>query len=124
MEKSSAGDKDSQVLAQFEICVFKIPPCQDVIAIGRRAPIGKHAVEIMLEAIAPEIFQAVALQHPTIEVLVVRKAHVNLFGKDRLVQMVVREIEGLMDETAVLNIGLNARLTKSVTFNFENNENH
>ena len=112
-----------QIIGQVEICIFKIPPCHDIIVIGKKAPIGKHAVEIMLETIAPGMFQAVPIQHSKIEALVVRNSHLNLFGKEQIVDLIISEIESQMDDTAVLNIGLNARLTKNVTFNTNKDDN-
>ena len=115
---------EQQILGQLEICSFKIPPCQDIIAIGKQAPVGKHGVQIMLDAIAPDLFLTIELKHPTIEVLIIRKTLIKLFGKEHLVKLVVKEIECLMDETAVLNIGLNGRLIKSVTFNIKSDGNY
>ncbi len=106
-------DRAEKILVQLEISVFKIPPCQDVIAIGKNAPMGKHAAMKMLESVAPDMFKMIEVDNPVIEALIVKKAFVKLMGRDRLTNFIVEKVEPLMEDNTILNIGLDAKLLKT-----------
>ena len=107
--------RTGKILVQLEISVFKIPPCQDVMAIGKNTPMGKHAAMKMLEPVAPNMFEMIEVDSPVIEALIVKKAFVKLMGRDRLTNFIVEKVEPLMEDNTILNIGLNARLLKTGT---------
>lgn len=115
-------DTAPNISVQMEINILKIPPCQDVIVVGKRAPVGKNAVELMLEALAPGIFESIELEHPVIEALVANKGQINLLGKENLLRLIVSEVENLMDATAVLNIELHTKFTKTTSMTVGHDE--
>jgi len=117
MAKKNQKDK---VLVQLEIAIFKIPPCEDVLVIGKNASIGKNAAVKMMETIAPDYFEVIKVENPIIEALMVKKGFIKLIGKDRLTRLIVEEVTPLMEDTSLLHIKLDAKLLKTKTIEVEN----
>jgi len=109
------ANQKKNILIQMEIVVFKIPPCEDILVIGTKAPIGKNAMMKMLETITPDWFELVEVENPLIEAMVIKKEFIRLIGKDRLAQVIVEEVSPLMAETSLLHIRLDAKLINTRT---------
>lgn len=108
-------DQTKKIMVQMEIAIFKIPPCEDLLVIGKKATIGKNAARKMLEAVTPEQFEVIEVENPIIEAIVAKKEIVKLIGKDHLLQLVLEEIAPLMEETGLLQIGLNVKIKRNQT---------
>lgn len=104
-----------KISVQMEIAIFKIPPCEDLLVIGKKAPIGKNAAMKMLETITPDQFEAIEVDNPIIEAIVAKKGLIKLMGRDRLTQVVIEEVTPLMEDTGLLHIGLDVKLISTTT---------
>ena len=106
------SDQPTKIMVNMQISIFNIPPCQDVIVIGKKAAIGKHATMRMLETVAPGLFVLIETEHPVIEALVAKKGFIKLMGRERLLGLIIEEVESIMEDSVILNISLDAKLLK------------
>lgn len=107
--------QNKRILVQMQIAIFKIPPCEDALVIGKKALIGKKAAKKMLDTCAPDQFELVEVDDPVIEALLVKKECCKLVGRERLVQVILEEVAPLMEATGILQISLDAKLIEART---------
>lgn len=86
----------------LKISEFEMPPMQDLLIIGRKAPIGPEAVRRMAEALSPDQYIIVPTDHPKVEAILLRTALSEMMDRDTLVSIVLEEAEGVFNETMVL----------------------
>jgi len=91
-----------KALLSLKISEFEMPPMQDLLIVGRKAPIGPEAVRRMAEALSPEQFTLIRMNHPKIEAVLVRNSLLDLMDEQHLVRIVMEEAEKLISETTVL----------------------
>jgi len=70
---------------------FEIPPMQDVLLVGERAPIGPEAVRRMVDALSPEQYEIIDLDHSVFEALVIRKSLLKQITQDKLLPILLEE---------------------------------
>ncbi len=95
----------------LKITEFEVPPMQDMLIIGRKAPVGPEAVRRMAEALSPDQFVVVKLEHSKIEAVLVRKTIFEMMNQDILMAIVLEEAEGLISETMVLRSELKVSIS-------------
>ena len=113
-------DRTKKVSVQMGISIFKIPPCEDILVIGKKAPIGKNAAMKMLECCAPDQFELIEVENSLIDALVIKKGFTKLIGKNQLTKTIIEEVSSLMEEKSILHIGLEARLISTKTIKVTN----
>jgi hypothetical protein len=86
----------------IKISEFEVPPMQDLLIIGKRAPIGPEAVRRMAEALSPEQFTLIRMTHPRIEAVLVRSSLLQMLDQSVLMNIVMEEAERLISDTMVL----------------------
>jgi hypothetical protein len=89
-------------MLSLKISEFEMPPMQDLLIIGKRAPIGPEAVRRMAEALSPEQYSIVRIEHPRIEAVLVRTSLLQMMDEHVLINIIIQEAEGLINETMVL----------------------
>jgi hypothetical protein len=95
----------------LKISEFEVPPMQDLLIIGKKAPIGPEAVRRMSEAVSPEQFTLLKLDHPKIEAILVRKSLLQMLDQTLLIKIIVEEAERLLLDTTVLRAELKIAVT-------------
>ena len=90
---------------------FCLPPVQDALVIGKRAAVGSNAVARALEEITPGMFKLIRLEHPIIESILVRRSDLRKIAEERLIPIIVRNAEKIMDETDSLHLTLEITIT-------------
>lgn len=83
---------------------FALPPVKDALIVGKRAPVGINALTRAFEEIAPGAFKAIEVEHPLIEALLIRFADLRKVPEDKLVPLLLRHAEQIMDETDSLHV--------------------
>lgn len=96
----------------LKISEFEVPPMQDLLVIGKRAPVGPEAVRRMAEAMSPEQFTIVRTDHPKVEAVLIKKSLLELLDEQQLVQIILDETDHLISDTMVIRSEL--RLSVSV----------
>ncbi|OXM87303.1 hypothetical protein [Paenibacillus rigui] len=81
---------------------FEVPPMQDLLVIGRKAPIGPEAVRRMAEALSPEQFTVIKIDHPKVEAVLIRNSLLQMLEKEVLINIVLEEAERLINDTMVI----------------------
>jgi len=92
---------------------FEIPPMQDILLVGKKAPIGPEAVRHMVDALSPEQYIVIGISHAVIEALVVRKSLLQMIAQEQLVSFLVQEAEKIMSEGTVIKAQLNVTIQVS-----------
>lgn len=114
MDEFGNKNKKAEVIMRFS--EFEIPPMQDVLIIGKQAPIGTGAIKRMVELLSPEQYEIVKVEHSIIEAVVVRKTLFNLIPKDKLIELVFEEGGKIANESLIIKAQLNitVQVSKSI----------
>ncbi len=91
-----------KAMLSLKISEFEMPPMQDLLIIGKRAPIGPEAVRRMAEALSPDQFSIVRVDHPKIEAVLVRTSLLQMLDEQVLMGIIIQEAENLINDTMVL----------------------
>lgn len=86
----------------LHITEFEMPPMQDLLIIGKKAPIGPEAVRRMAEALSPDQFEVIHLDHAKIEALLVKKTLLEMLDRETLMQIALEETQTIFNEYMVL----------------------
>ncbi len=86
----------------LKISEFEVPPMQDLLIIGRRAPIGPEAVRRMAEALSPDQFTLVKMDHPKIEAVLIRSSLLQMLDQALLMNIILEEAERMISDSMVL----------------------
>ena len=100
----------NRVHLTMEITRFRLPPVESALAIGKRAGIGPLAMEKALAEMLPGAFALLPVEHPVIEALLVRRAHLRRIPEEKLVPLILRHCESLMDDSDMLHFELEVRV--------------
>jgi len=96
------SDKARKAELVIKLSEFEIPPMQDVLLVGKNAPIGPEAARRMVDALSPEQYEIIRVDHDLIEALVVRKALLNLIPKEKLAEILLDEGSKVISRTSVI----------------------
>lgn len=83
---------------------FQLPPAQDALVIGKRAPIGSNGIARAFEEMLPGTFRLIPVDHPVIEALLVRQADLRKIPEQELINRLIENAEPLMDATEALHV--------------------
>ncbi|MDF2684076.1 MAG: hypothetical protein K0R47_5266 [Brevibacillus sp.] len=86
----------------LRISEFEVPPMQDMLIIGRKAPIGPEAVRRMAEALSPEQFTLIKMDHPKIEAVLLRNSLLQMIDEKLLMNIILEEAERMISDSMVL----------------------
>ncbi|WP_232322269.1 hypothetical protein [Brevibacillus parabrevis] len=84
---------------------------QDLLIIGRKAPIGPEAVRRMAEALSPEQFTLLKIDHPKIEAVLLRNSLLQMMDEKLLMKIILEESERMISESMVLRSELKIALS-------------
>ncbi len=90
---------------------FDLPPMQDVLLVGRRAPIGPEAVRRMVEALAPGQYEVILIDHTHIEAVAVKTTLFNWISRDELVNTLVEEGDTISNENSLIKAQLDVTMS-------------
>ena len=92
---------------------FEFPPMQDMLLIGRKAPIGPEAARRMADALSPDQYEIVPLEHTLFEAAVVRKSILKIVPKENLFPLILEEGSRIATEGMVIKVCVNATILVS-----------
>lgn len=93
-----------RVDVSMSFSAFENPMVDDVLLIGRKAPIGQEAMRRLISAVAPEEYEIVALDHPTFEAASIKRTLLKAIPKEKLLPLLLDEGERLATETAIVRV--------------------
>ncbi len=109
------NDKVKRAEINMRLSEFEIPPMQDALIVGRRAPIGPEAARRMVDILSPEQYEIVKIEHPVVEAVVIRKSLTSMISKDKLVQLILEEGGKVATESTIIKAQLNIVLHVSTS---------
>lgn len=112
-EMSKSVDSTKKAEITMRMSEFEMPPMQDVLIVGRRAPIGPEAARRMVDILSPDQYDIVKVDHPAIEAMVVRKALFSMLPKEKLVALLMEEGERVANESTIVKAQVNIVLQVS-----------
>lgn len=106
--------RDRKAEVVIRLSEFEMPPMQDVLLVGRQAPIGPEAAKRMVDALGPDQYDIVPIPEGPVEAIVVRKRLFAIFPRERLIDLLLEESEGLATETSVVKaqVSINVIVTR------------
>lgn len=100
----------------IKLSEFEIPPTQDILLVGKKAPIGPEAARRMVDAVSPEQYEVVRLDHGVFEAVVVKKSLLKLLPKEKLLPVVIDEGNRIADASMVIKaqVHVSIQVTRTV----------
>lgn len=96
---------------QIRFSNFDLPPMQDVLLIGRRAPIGPEAVRKMVEAVAPGQYEVIPVEDNHIEAVAVKTNIFCWISRDVLIKTLLDEGSKLTNEKSLVKAKLDISIS-------------
>jgi len=100
-------DSSKKADINMRMSEFEMPPMQDALIVGRRAPIGPEAARRMVDILSPDQYEIIRVDHPTIEAMVVRKALFNMLPQEKLVELLLDEGGKVANESTIVKVQAN-----------------
>jgi hypothetical protein len=111
MSKNVDSTKKAEITMRMS--EFEMPPMQDALIVGKRAPIGPEAARRMVDILSPDQYEIVKVDHPAIEAIVVRKALFNMLPQEKLVGLLLEEGGKVANESTIEKTQVNIVLQVS-----------
>lgn len=101
---------------QMHLTEFEMPPMQDVVIVGRNAPIGPEALKRMVDVLSPNQYKIIKVDHPVIEAIVVRNALMNMIPEGKLSEFILEEGGKIVDESTIIkaHVNITVHVSKSI----------
>lgn len=95
---------------------FEVPPMQDILIVGKKAPIGLEAARRIVDTMSPEQYEVVKIEHVAIEALVIRKSLLTMIDKDKLIALILEEGGKITSESTIIKaqISIVLHVSKSI----------
>jgi hypothetical protein len=93
-----------KAVIDFAFQRFALPPIQDALVIGRRAPVGANGVERAFHELTPGMYKLIQVDHPTIEAVLVRASDLRKIPEQELVRRIVEHAGAIMDASDALHV--------------------
>jgi hypothetical protein len=100
----------TRVDLRIRLAHFHLPPVESALAIGKKAPIGANAMSKALEEILPSTFKKIDVEHPVIEAIILRAAHLQIVPKERLVALLIKHAEAFMSDSEILHVDIRVQV--------------
>lgn len=109
-------ESSKKVDITMRLSEFEMPPMQDVLIVGKKAPIGPEAARRMVNVLSPDQYEIVKLEHDHIEAIVIRKALLNMLPKDKLIELIIDEGGKVANESIIIKaqISITLQVSKSI----------
>jgi ribosomal protein L16 Arg81 hydroxylase len=110
------SEYSSQAEISMRLTEFEMPPMQDILIVGRKAPIGPEAARRMVDVLSPDQYTIEKIEHPFIEAIVVRKSLLNMLPKEKLISLILEEGSRIANEKNIIKaqINITLRISKSI----------
>ncbi|MBF8983240.1 hypothetical protein IZY60_06800 [Lutibacter sp. B2] len=92
---------------------FEMPPMQDVLIVGKRAPIGSEAARRMVDILSPDQYEIVKIEHPVVEAMIIRRGLLNILPQDRLIELIMEEGGKIANESTIIRAQINITIEVS-----------
>ena len=111
MESRIEGTRKAEINMRFS--EFEMPPMQDVLIVGKMAPIGPEAARRMVDILSPDQYEIVKVEHNCVEAIVVRRSLLNMIPKEKLISIIMEEGGKIANESMIIKAQINITLNVS-----------
>lgn len=111
MKNRVEGTKKAEI--NMRLSEFEMPPMQDVLIVGKMAPIGPEAARRMVDILSPEQYEIVKVEHNYVEAVVLRRSLLNLIPKEKLISIIMEEGGKIANESMIIKAQVNITLSVS-----------
>jgi len=111
MDNNAETTRKAEITMRFS--EFEVPPMQDVLLVGKKAPIGTEAARRMVDILSPEQYEIVEVEHPIIEAVVLKKSLINMVSKDRFIALILEEGGKVANISTIIKAHINIVLQVS-----------
>ena len=88
------------------ISEYRVPPVDDVLILGKAAPIGSVAMQRALSLLIAQPYEHIKLEDDIIQDLLVRQGILKRLKKDLLVDFITNSIKPLMSDNEIIHLHL------------------
>lgn len=111
LENRIEGNKKAEINMRFS--EFEVPPMQDVLIVGKRAPIGPEAARRMVDILSPDQYEILKIEHNYFEAIVVRRSLLNMLPQDKLIAIIMDEGGKIANDSMIIRAQVNITLNVS-----------
>lgn len=111
MDIDNNGMKKANII--MRLSEFEMPPMQDALIVGKKAPIGPEAARRMVDILSPEQYAIIKINHEQIEAIVIRKTLLNFLTQEKLVEVIMQEGGKIANENMIVKAQINITLEVS-----------
>lgn len=104
---SSSFEPKRKADVNIRLSEFEIPPMQDILLVGKKAPIGPKAIRLMVDAVSPDQYEIIQLDNDIFEAAVVKKSLLKLLPKEKLLSVILEEGARVATEKTVVKAQVN-----------------
>ncbi|ABO49550.1 conserved hypothetical protein [Desulforamulus reducens MI-1] len=108
------SSRPSEPIRKAELSIrlseFEIPPMRDVLLVGKKAPIGPEAVRHMVDALSPDQYEIIRMDHPLFEAAVIKKSMLKLMPQEKLLPILLEEGERVSSDSSLLKAQINIEI--------------
>lgn len=88
----------------------KLPPFQDILLLGRKCPHGKVGVSRCLNLLAPEAFEMVEINDPTVEAMLISKRLLKRMPAENIVDILKKKVFPYITPGELVRIDFNVKI--------------
>jgi len=103
----SPSEPKRKAEVSIRLSEFEIPPMQDVLLVGKKAPIGPEAIKRMVNALSPDQYEVTQLDHDIFQAAVLKKSLVKLLPEEKLLPIMLEEGSHIATERTVVKAQVN-----------------
>jgi len=100
-------DESRKAEISMHFSEFEMPPMQDILIVGKNAPIGPEAARRMVDILSPEQYEIVKINHEYIEAIVLRKSLLTMLPKDKLIPIIMEEGATFANRSTIIKAQVN-----------------
>lgn len=117
MGSNTGSTKNAEINMRFT--EFEMPPMQDVLIVGKMAPIGPEAARRMVDVLSPDQYEIIKVNHDIIEAIVIRKSLLNMLPEDKLISIIIEEGEKIANKSMIIKAQLSITLNVSKSIDIQ-----
>ncbi|MHB1420327.1 MAG: hypothetical protein ACYCX4_12210 [Bacillota bacterium] len=89
---------------------FEFPPMQDVLIVGKNAPIGPEAARKVVDMLSPDQYDIIRIEEGPVEAIVVRKTLLKMVPQEKLIPAILEEGSKITSETSIVKAKLDINI--------------
>jgi hypothetical protein len=100
------GTPSRKINLELRFTQYHLPPLDDALIIGRRAPVGANSISRAFEELSPGSFRLISVEHHVAEAILIRVSGIRKLPEAELVRRLLVQADQMMDETDTLHVKL------------------